>query len=49
MTTTASKPSKFWAYVTVVVGGLLLLSGCAAAIGYLGIPFFALGEDVLST
>jgi hypothetical protein len=38
-------PSKFWAFVAVGVGLLLLLSGAAAAIGYLGLPVFA--EDVL--
>ena len=47
MATSASTPSKFWAYVAIVVGGLLLLSGCAAVIGYLGLPFLAFGEDIL--
>ena len=41
-------PSKFFAYLAVVVGGLLLLGGLAAAIGYLGLPFTAFGEDMLS-
>jgi RsiW-degrading membrane proteinase PrsW (M82 family) len=44
---TQSSPSKFFAYVAVLVGGLLLLSGLAAAVGYLGLPFFAFGEDLL--
>jgi uncharacterized membrane protein YphA (DoxX/SURF4 family) len=36
---TQSSPSKFFAYVAILVGGLLLLSGLAAAIG----PVFLLG------
>jgi hypothetical protein len=47
MSTNPSKPSKFWAYVAVAAGGLLLLSGIAAAIGYLGLPFSTIGEDIL--
>jgi RsiW-degrading membrane proteinase PrsW (M82 family) len=42
-----SAPGKFWAYVAVIVGLFLLLSGTAAVIGYLGLPFAAVGEDVL--
>jgi len=42
-----SRPSKLWAYVALVVGGLLLLSGTGAAIGYLGLPFLAYWEDIL--
>ncbi len=41
------KPSKSWAYVVVFVGGLLLLGGVAAVIGYLGLPFTVVGEDIL--
>jgi RsiW-degrading membrane proteinase PrsW (M82 family) len=48
MTTTVSQPGKFWAYVAVVCGGLLLLSGCAAAISYLGLPILTFGEDILA-
>jgi len=44
---TETPPSKFPAYVAVLVGGLLLLSGLAAVVGYLGLPFAAFGEDVL--
>jgi formylglycine-generating enzyme required for sulfatase activity/RsiW-degrading membrane proteinase PrsW (M82 family) len=47
MTTNSPRPSKFWAYVAVVVGGLLLLSGTAATIGYFGLPFRSFGEDIL--
>ncbi|MEK6575863.1 MAG: hypothetical protein AABZ58_16255, partial [Chloroflexota bacterium] len=42
---TQTPPSKFFAYVAVVVGGLLLLSGAAAFFGYLGVAAF--GRDVL--
>jgi hypothetical protein len=35
-----TKPSKFWAYIAVIIGGLLLLTGTAALIGYLGMRFF---------
>jgi RsiW-degrading membrane proteinase PrsW (M82 family) len=44
---TQSPPSKFFSYVAVVGGGLLLLSGVAAFFGYLGLPFVAFGRDVL--
>lgn len=40
-------PHKFWAYAAVLLGGLLLLSGLAAAIGYLGLPFSLPFQDVL--
>jgi RsiW-degrading membrane proteinase PrsW (M82 family) len=33
-----TKPPKFWAYITVIVGIFLLLSGLAALIGYFGLP-----------
>lgn len=43
------KPGKFWAYVAVVVGVLLSLSGFAALIVYLGLPLtFHFGEYVLA-
>jgi RsiW-degrading membrane proteinase PrsW (M82 family) len=42
-----TKPSKFWAYIAVIVGGLLLLAGSAAVIGYLGLPSFIPFDDVL--
>lgn len=38
-------PGKFFAYLAVLVGGLLLLSGIAAFFGYFGLAAF--GEDVL--
>jgi len=31
-------PSRFWAFVSVGVGGLLLLMGFGASAGYLGLP-----------
>jgi len=43
-----TKPSKFWAYVAILAGGLLTLAGVAALIGYLSLPFSFLFEDVLS-
>lgn len=42
------KPGKGWAYVCVVVGLLLLLSGLAAVAGYLGLPFLFSGGDILT-
>jgi succinate-acetate transporter protein len=48
-TEASSRPGKFFAYVAVLVGGLLLLSGLAAVVGYLGLPFVAFGEDVLGS
>lgn len=41
-------PSKFWAYIAVIVGILLILSGIAAVIGYLGIPIILPSDDYLS-
>ena len=32
------KPSKFWAYIAVITGIFLLLSGITATVGYLGLP-----------
>ena len=43
-----TKPSKFWAYITVLTGGLLLLAGAAALIGYLGMPVFLPYDDILA-
>ena len=31
-------PSKFWAYIAALVGGLLLLAGMATTISFLGLP-----------
>ena len=43
-----TKPSKFWAYVAIIAGGLLTLAGFAALIGYLSLPVSFLFEDILS-
>lgn len=43
------KPSKFWAYIAVIVGILLMLSGIAAAIGYFGLPILLSFEDALTS
>ena len=43
-----TKLSKFWAYISVTVGILLMLSGLAAAIGYFGLPVFIPFEDALT-
>lgn len=43
-----TKPSKFWAYIAILAGGLLTLAGIAALIGYLSLPFYFLFEDILS-
>jgi hypothetical protein len=43
-----TKPSKFWAYIAVIAGIFLLLSGLAAAIGYFGLPLFLPFGDALS-
>ncbi len=40
------QPSKFWAYVAVLVGGLLLLAGVVTTVSFLGLPLF-LGGDIL--
>jgi RsiW-degrading membrane proteinase PrsW (M82 family) len=42
-----SPPSKFWAYVAVFFGGFLLLAGCTATGGFLGLPILSVGEDLL--
>jgi RsiW-degrading membrane proteinase PrsW (M82 family) len=41
-------PSKFWAYIAVIVGILLMLLGLAALIGYFGLPVFLPVDDLLS-
>lgn len=43
-----SKPAKFWAYVAILAGSFLTLSGIAALIGYLDLPVDFLFDDVLS-
>src|SRR3972149_2870333 len=43
-----TKPSKFWAYIAVIVGGFLTLAGFAALVGYLGLPILLPFEDALS-
>ena len=43
-----TKPSKFWATISVVVGLLLMLSGLAAAVSFLGVPIFFPTNDYLS-
>jgi RsiW-degrading membrane proteinase PrsW (M82 family) len=43
-----TKPSKFWAYIAVLTGIVLMLSGIAAAVGYLGLPVMLPFEDALS-
>ena len=42
-----TKSSKLWAYIAVIIGGLLLLAGSAAVIGYLGLPNFIPLDDLL--
>ena len=42
-----NKPSKFWAYIAVLVGILFVLLGVAALIGYLGLLIFLPVDDVL--
>ena len=41
-------PSKFWAYIAVTIGILLMLLGLAAFIGYFGLPAFLPIDDLLS-
>jgi RsiW-degrading membrane proteinase PrsW (M82 family) len=43
-----TKPSKLWAYVALITGILLMLSGIAAAVGYFGLPFILPFGDALS-
>lgn len=40
-------PSKFWAYVAVVIGSMLVLVGLSAGIGFLGLPIAATGGNTL--
>ncbi|MBI5964276.1 MAG: PrsW family intramembrane metalloprotease [Chloroflexi bacterium] len=43
-----STPSKFWAYIAVIVGGLLTLAGAVALVGYLGMPALVPFENILA-
>jgi len=43
-----TKPSKFLAILAAIVGGLLLLGGCSAAVGYLGLPLVISTKNVLT-
>jgi RsiW-degrading membrane proteinase PrsW (M82 family) len=43
------KPSKLLAVFATIAGALLLLGGCTAAVGYLGLPVVSPGENILST
>jgi RsiW-degrading membrane proteinase PrsW (M82 family) len=43
-----TKPSKFWAYIAVLTGIFLLLSGIAATVGYLALPLVLPFGDALS-
>lgn len=43
-----NKPSKFWAYIAVIVGIVLMLAGLAAFVGYFGLPVLFPIDDVLS-
>ena len=43
-----TKPSKFLAVVSLLAGGMLLMAGCAATIGYLGLPQIGFLDDPLS-
>ncbi len=43
-----STPSKFWAYISVIVGGLLTLAGAAALVGYLGMPALVPFDNILA-
>lgn len=47
MSENTSPPSKFWAYVAVIFGSFLLLAGCTATGGFLGLPVLNVGEDLL--
>ena len=43
-----TKPSKFWAYIALIAGILLLLGGLAAAIAYFNLPFYFPIENALT-
>jgi hypothetical protein len=43
-----TKPSKIWAYISVIVGIFLMISGLAAAIGYFGLPIILPFDDALT-
>ncbi|HSG45021.1 MAG TPA: PrsW family glutamic-type intramembrane protease [Anaerolineales bacterium] len=42
------KPSKFWAYIALIAGILLLLGGLAATITYFNLPFYFPVENALA-
>jgi len=44
-----SKPSKWLAYLSVITGGILFLSGIAALLGYLGLPMLVADETLLAS
>ena len=48
MDQSVSSPSKFWAVISVLAGGLLLAAGLLATLGYLGLPLTGLGSDLLA-
>jgi len=48
MVNTNSSPSKFWAYVALIIGVFLFVSGGAASLTYLGAPFVSRGRDILA-
>ena len=43
-----TKPSKFWAYIALITGILLLLGGLAAMIAYFNLPFYFPVENALA-
>jgi len=43
-----TKPSKFWAYMALITGILLLLGGLAATIAYFNLPFYFPVENALA-
>ncbi|MGB3716910.1 MAG: hypothetical protein WA996_21020, partial [Candidatus Promineifilaceae bacterium] len=40
------KSGRFWAYISVAVGGLLVLTGIGAATGYMGLPNILAETDI---
>lgn len=47
MKSQSDRPSKIWALFAVIFGSLLLLGGCSASIGFLGLPGTSYGDDFL--
>lgn len=41
------QPSKFWAYIAIIVGALLLFAGIITTVSFLGLPLLRLGDDIL--